>query len=170
MGHSHGGRVSIEIASRDTLPFALTRLVLMDAAGVLPKKTFRQKLRQRQYKICRAVLETGFCRALYPDALENLRRSHGSADYLNATPLMRQTLVKCVNTDMTPKMPSIKQPALLLWGEKDTATPLSDGQTMEKLIPGAALVTIPGGSHFPFLEDWGLFSRVLGSYLSSDNG
>ena len=101
MGHSHGGRVSIEIASRDTLPFALTRLVLMDAAGVLPKKTFRQKLRQRQYKICRAVLETGFCRALYPDALENLRRSHGSADYLNATPLMRQTLVKCVNTDMT---------------------------------------------------------------------
>ena len=47
MGHSHGGRVSIEIASRDTLPFALTRLVLMDAAGVLPKKTFRQKLRQR---------------------------------------------------------------------------------------------------------------------------
>lgn len=170
MGHSHGGRVSIEIASRDTLPFALTRLVLMDAAGVLPKKTFRQKLRQRQYKICRAVLETRFCRALYPDALENLRRSHGSADYLNATPMMRQTLVKCVNTDMTPKMPSIKQPALLLWGEKDTATPLSDGQTMEKLIPGAALVTIPGGSHFPFLEDWGLFSRVLGSYLSSDNG
>ncbi len=41
---------------------------------------------------------------------------------------------------------------------------------MEKLIPGAALVAIPGGSHFPFLEDWGLFSRVLGSYLSSDNG
>ena len=170
MGHSHGGRVSIEIASRDSLPFILTRLVLMDAAGVLPKKTFRQKLRQRQYKICRTILETGFCRALYPDALENLRRSHGSADYLNATPMMRQVLVKCVNTDMTPKMPSIKQPALLLWGEKDTATPLSDGQTMEKLIPGAALVTIPGGSHFPFLEDWGLFSRVLGSYLSSDNG
>ena len=142
----------------------------MDAAGVLPKKTFRQKLRQRQYKICRTVLETRFCRALYPDALENLRRSHGSADYLNATPLMRQTLVKCVNTDMTPKMPSIKQPALLLWGEKDNATPLSSGKRMESLIPGAALVAIPGGSHFPFLEDWGLFSRVLGSYLSSDNG
>ena len=71
---------------------------------------------------------------------------------------------------MTPKMPSIKQPALLLWGEKDTATPLSSGKRMESLIPGAALVAIPGGSHFPFLEDWGLFSRVLGSYLSSDNG
>ena len=168
MGHSHGGRVSFEVASRENLPFVITRMVLMDAAGVLPHKTFKQKLRTRQYKICRRILETPFCRALYPDALENLRRSHGSADYLNASPLMRQTLVKCVNTDMTPKMPLIRQSALLLWGEKDTATPLSDGETIEKLMPGAALVKIPGGSHFPFLEDWGLFSRVLGSFLQSD--
>ena len=170
MGHSHGGRVSVEIASRKDLPFSVTRLVLIDAAGVLPKKTLRQKLRQRRYKVCRAVLETPLCRALYPDALENLRRKYGSADYQNATPMMRQTLVRCVNTDMTPKMPQVRQPTLLLWGEKDTATPLSDGQTMERLIPGAALITIPEGGHFSFLADWGFFSRVLGSFLTADNG
>lgn len=170
MGHSHGGRVSIEIASRKDLPFAVSRLILMDAAGVLPKKTLKQKLRQRQYKICRKILEMPLCRVLYPDALENLRRSHGSADYQNASPLMRQTLVKCVNTDMTPKMPTISQPTLLLWGENDTATPLSDGETMERLIPNAALAKIQNAGHFSYLDQWPLVSRILASYLSEKEG
>ncbi len=168
MGHSHGGRVSIEIASRQGLPFTITRMILMDAAGVLPKKTPKQKLRQRKYKICRWILELPLCRVLYPDALENLRRSHGSADYLNASPMMRQTLVRCVNTDMTPKMPSVHIPALLLWGEKDTATPLSDGETMERLLPDAALVKVPGAGHFCFVDSWPLVSRVLASYLGTE--
>ena len=168
MGHSHGGRVSIEIASRQGLPFTITRMILMDAAGVLPKKTPKQKLRQRKYKICRWILELPLCRVLYPDALENLRRSHGSADYLNASPMMRQTLVRCVNTDMTPKMPSVHVPALLLWGEKDTATPLSDGETMERLLPDAALVKVPGAGHFCFVDSWPLVSRVLASYLGTE--
>lgn len=160
--------MSIEIASRQGLPFTITRMILMDAAGVLPKKTPKQKLRQRKYKICRWILELPLCRVLYPDALENLRRSHGSADYLNASPMMRQTLVRCVNTDMTPKMPSVHIPALLLWGEKDTATPLSDGETMERLLPDAALVKVPGAGHFCFVDSWPLVSRVLASYLGTE--
>ena len=168
MGHSHGGRVSVEIASRQGLPFTVTRMILMDAAGVLPKKTVKQKLRQRKYKVCRWILELPLCRVLYPDALENLRRSHGSADYLNASPMMRQTLVRCVNTDMTPKMPSVHVPALLLWGEKDTATPLSDGETMERLLPDAALVKVPNAGHFCFIDSWELVSRVLASYLGTE--
>ena len=170
MGHSHGGRVSLEIASRKDLPLTVTRLILMDAAGVLPKKTLKQKLRQRQYKICRKILEMPLCRVLYPDALENLRRSHGSADYQNASPLMRQTLVKCVNTDMTPKMPEVSQPALLIWGENDTATPIADGETMERLMPNAALIKVPNAGHYSYLDQWPLVSRVLASYLSGKEG
>ena len=34
------------------------------------------------------------------DALEEFRRSHGSADYNSATPVMRQTLVNTVNEDL----------------------------------------------------------------------
>lgn len=164
-GHSHGGRVALDIAARETLPFTLTRMILMDAAGVLPKKTLGQKLRQRQYKIARRILSLPPVRVLYPDALENLRRSHGSADYQNASPLMRQALVKVVNTDMEWAMPRIKVPVLLLWGEKDTATPLSDGERMEQLIPGAGLAKIPNAGHFCYVDQWPLVSRVLDAFL-----
>jgi len=164
-GHSHGGRVSLDIAAREDLPFELTRMVLMDAAGVLPKKTLRQKFRQRKYKIARTILSWRWVRALYPDALENLRRSHGSADYQNASPLMRQTLVKVVNTSMEWAMPKVKVPTLLLWGEKDTATPISDGERMEKLIPGSGLARIPDAGHFCYIDQWPLVSRVLDAFF-----
>ena len=78
---------------------------------------------------------------------------------------MRKTLSNVVNTDMTPYMPQIKVPVLLVWGEKDTATPLSDGQTMEKLIPGSGLAVIQGGSHFPFVENPMQFAGVMAAFL-----
>lgn len=164
-GHSHGGRVSLDIAAREDLPFELTRMVLMDAAGILPKKTLKQKIRQREYKIARTVLSWRWVRALYPDALENLRRSRGSADYQNASPLMRQTLVKVVNTSMEWAMPKVKVSTLLLWGEKDTATPISDGEKMEQLIPGASLVRIPDAGHFCYVDRWPLVAPVLEAFF-----
>lgn len=169
-GHSHGGRVVLDIAARENLPFTLTRAILMDSAGVLPQKTLWQELRQRQYKIARTVLALPPVKALYPDALENLRRSRGSADYQSASPLMRQTLVKVVNTSMEWAMPKIKVPVLLIWGEDDTATPLADGERMEALIPGAGLVKIPRAGHFPYVDSWPLVSRVLAAFLDSKEG
>ena len=48
----------------------------------------------------------------------------------------------------------------------DTATPLTDGQLMEKLIPGAGLVTVKGAGHFSFLESSYLVHKVIGSFLN----
>ena len=46
LGHSFGGRVIIKMASRD-LPFEIEKVILVDSAGVRPKKTAAQKIRQR---------------------------------------------------------------------------------------------------------------------------
>lgn len=165
LGHSHGGRVSIKIANRKDLPFELTKLILVDSAGILPRKTIKKRFRQRCYKIGRTVLSIGAIQKMFPDALENLRNKHGSADYKSATPLMRQSLVKVVNEDLEPLLPNIKQPTLLIWGEDDTATPLSDGKRMEELIPDAGLVTIKNAGHYSFLDQWGTVRRVLDSFL-----
>ena len=47
----------------------------------------------------------------------------------------------------------------------ETATPLSDGQLMEKKIPGAGLVVLAGAGHFSFADRWPQCSRVLDSFL-----
>ncbi|MBQ1243291.1 MAG: alpha/beta hydrolase, partial [Clostridia bacterium] len=57
-------------------------------------------------------------------------------------------------------------PTLLCWGTLDDATPLSDGETMEKLMPEAALVKFEGAGHYSFLECQAQFLRVLASFMN----
>ncbi len=164
-GHSFGGRVAIKLASRESLPFTLERLVLIDSAGIIPEKSAGDKLKAKMYKAGRSVMTSAPMKKLFPDAVESMRRRVGSADYNAASPLMRRVLVNTVNEDLEPLLPMIKVPTLLVWGENDTATPLSDGKTMERLIPNAGLVTLKGAGHYSFLDDRYTYERVIRSFL-----
>lgn len=150
--HSFGGRVFFKMNARENLPFTIDRAVLIDSAGILPKKTFWQKVSLRCYKLGRAFMSTKAMHFLYPDAVEDMRRKRGSSDYNNATPLMRATLVKVVNEDLEPLMGLVKCPTLLIWGDLDTATPIEDARRMERLIADAGLVVCEGAGHFSYAE------------------
>lgn len=165
LGHSFGGRVIIKLCSRE-LPFEVEKVILVDSAGVMPEKTASQKMKQKAYKMTKKIYSSSAVQKLFPDALENLRRKNGSADYNAASPIMRQTLVKVVNEDLCHLMPNVKCPALLIWGKNDDATPLSDGEKMEKLMPEAALVSFDNAGHYSFLDQQVLFNRVLASFMN----
>lgn len=168
LGHSFGGRVIIKMNSRKNLPFKITKVILVDSAGILPPKSNKKSFRTYYYKAGKAVLSTAIAQKLAPDALENFRKKMGSADYAAASPLMRQVLVKVVNEDLEPLLPNIKCPTLLVWGVNDTATPLSDGEKMEKLIPDAGLVKLENAGHYSFLEQQFIFNRVMSSFMKLD--
>ncbi len=169
LGHSFGGRVIIKLNSCTDLPFKITKVILVDSAGILPPKSNKKSLRTRYYKLGKAVLSTKLAQKIAPDALENFRKKMGSADYAAASPLMRQVLVKTVNEDLEPLLPNIKCPTLLVWGVNDTATPLSDGEKMEKLIPDAGLVKLENAGHYSFLEQQYTFNRVMSSFMKLDD-
>ncbi len=165
LGHSFGGRVIIKLNSRTDLPFEVSKVILVDSAGILPPKSNKKSFRTCYYKAGKAVLSNRLVQKIAPDALENFRKKMGSADYAAASPLMRQVLVKVVNEDLEPLLPNIKCPALLVWGVNDTATPLSDGEKMEKLIPDAGLVKLENAGHYSFLEQQFTFNRVMCSFM-----
>ncbi len=165
IGHSFGGRVIIKLCSRE-LPFEIEKVILVDSAGVMPKKTFKQKTKQKIYKAAKSIYSSAPVQKMFPDALENLRKKNGSADYNAASPVMRQTLVKVVNEDLCHLMPNVTAPTLLVWGTLDDATPLSDALTMEKLMPEAGLVKFEGAGHYSFLECREQFGRVLASFMN----
>ena len=78
---------------------------------------------------------------------------------------MRKTFVRLVNTDLTDDLPRIRASTLLVWGDRDTETPLWMGQTMEKGIPDAGLVVLEGGTHFAYLEQPDRFCRIVKQFL-----
>lgn len=165
--HSFGGRVLFKLNARENLPFTIEKAVLIDSAGILPKKSLRQRMSLRCYKAARAIMSTKVLHFLYPDAVDNMRRRRGSADYNSATPIMRATLVKVVNEDLEPLIHLMKCPTLLIWGDQDTATPVADGRRMEELIPDAGLVVCEGAGHFSFAEQAPKVHGALTAFFAS---
>lgn len=164
--HSFGGRVFFKMNARKGLPFSIERAVLIDSAGILPKKSFKQKVSLKCYKFGRAFMSTRVMHFLYPDAVENMRKRRGSSDYNSATPLMRATLVKVVNEDLEPLIHLVKCPTLLIWGDLDTATPIADAKRMEELIADAGLVVCEGAGHFSFAEQPAKVNGVLKAFFA----
>lgn len=165
VGHSYGGRVIIKLSTRESIPFEVERIVLIDSAGILPQKSFFQKIKIKKYKILKTIFSIKVIYALFPELVDDWRNRQGSADYRSASPMMRQCLVKAVNEDLTELLPRIKQDTLLVWGDKDTATPISDAKVMEKMIPNSGLVVLEGTGHFSFLEQPTIFRNVMRTYF-----
>lgn len=169
MNHSFGGRISLKLLARRPLPLAVEKAVFLDAAGIRPRRTVKYYCKVYSYKAAKRLSRLPGAERLFPGLTERVRGRAGSADWQNASPLMRRTMTLCVNEDLTPLLPADPVPTLLIWGELDTATPLRDGRLMESRIPDAGLVVLPRAGHFAFAQQWGICSRALDAFLKPGN-
>lgn len=163
IGHSFGGRISILYASRNNT----NKIILVDSAGVKPKRKLKYYLKIYSYKGVKKVVNLVFSKQKANSILETFRKQSGSNDYQNASGIMRNILVKVVNEDLQHVMPKIKVPTLLIWGENDTATPVSDAKIMEKLINDAGLVVLKNSGHYSFLEKLNEFLIITNNFLTT---
>ena len=85
-----------------------------------------------------------------------------------ANDIFQETFVKVISLDLSDRYVRIKQPTLLIWGDRDTETPLWMGQRMEKDIPDAGLVVLEGGTHFAYLEQAQRFCAIARHFLLED--
>ena len=145
-GHSYGGRVAIIYASK----YSVEKLVLISSAGLKQKLKLSKRFKVRVYKILKKC---------------HLPVKMGSTDYQNADNVKRIMLVKAVNTDLKNELKLIAAPTLLLYGTKDTVTPLSLGYQMKNYIHNSELIEIEECGHFPYLERPSIFAIILMSFL-----
>lgn len=169
MGHSFGGRVILKLVSKENLAFSVSKILFIDSAGVMPKRSKKQNFRTRIYKAGKFFLSLYPVRKMFPDALENLRKKFSSADYASASEKMRGVLVKTVNEDLTPLMKNVKCTTLLIWGVNDTATPYSDAEIFEREISSGGadvgIAKIENAGHYSFLDQPYVFGKIIRSFL-----
>lgn len=166
IAHSFGGRVAILLAAQ--YPHLVSKMVLVDAAGVKPKRSLKYHVKVRAFKLGKRVMKCRFCMRLLGPAGKKLQKrveSAGSKDYRALSEHMRRTFVRVVNQDLTPQLKKIQSPTLLIWGQNDTETPLYMAQIMEREIPDAGLVVFEGAGHFSYLDRFERFMLVLRSFL-----
>jgi pimeloyl-ACP methyl ester carboxylesterase len=163
LGHSFGGRVGITLAAK--WPDRVERLVLVDSAGVRPSPTPSRSLLQAGLRAGRALLGAPGLGRVRDRAETVARQRLGSADYRSAGPL-RETFVKVIAEDLRPHLPEIQAPTLLVWGDRDEDTPLSDARVMESSIPDAGLVILAGAGHYSYLDRPADFNRIIRHFLA----
>lgn len=164
IGHSFGGRLSIILAGKKIMNSP--KIILVDSAGIKPKRGFDYYAKVYSYKAMKRV--AALVGKMSKELEEKIKSKFGSSDYKNASPVMRKVFVRVVNEDLTYLLKDIDCPTLLFWGENDDATPLSDAKKMEKLIPDAGIVTVPGGGHYSYLDNFPMFSAVANKFLEKD--
>lgn len=169
IGHSNGGRIIIKLANRKDLNFEINKIILIGSAGIVHKKSLTVRLKIYIYKLCKKILQLKPIKKLFPSSLSKLKNIFGSEDYKNASPILKQSLVQLINEDLKKCLPNINAPTLLIWGENDTATPLSDAKIMEKLIPDSGLVSIKNCSHYVFIENSIYVNTIISNFLNGGN-
>lgn len=152
IGHSFGGKVSIVYA----LKYEVNKMILLAS----PYKVKRKKpsLKVRILKKMKNI-------PLLGPVADKLKTKMGSVDYRNATPMMRNILVKHVNTDLTEQIKNIKCPTFIIWGDQDTAVPVADAYELESLIKDSGLVVYEGCTHYAYLERLGQTVAIIQSFM-----
>ena len=152
IGHSFGGKISLLYASK----YQVKKLVLLSSPYKvkITKQSFKVKILKKMKKI--PILKN----------VANLVKKHiGSTDYRNASPLMRDVLVKHVNTDLTEQASSIKCPTFIIWGSNDQEVPVSDAYELEKIINNSGLSVYEGCTHYAYLERLNQTNAILKTFI-----
>ena len=158
IGHSFGCRVGLYYAYK----YPVYKMVLAGAAGIRAEHDIKWYVKVYTYKLGKLLTKP------FKNLSEKLRSNAGSSDYRGASEIMKGTLVKCVNFDITPYLKDIKTETLLVFGSKDEATPLKDGKRMEALMPNAGLAIFENDDHFAYINEAARFLNVLDIFFKED--
>ena len=137
VGHSFGGKVAVHMSSMKNYK----NLVLIGSPLIrkTPEMTFNLQL--NFYKFINSM------NLISDKSLEKYKNKHGSEDYKNAEGIMRDSLVKTVNEDLSELLPKIDTNVKLIWGKKDVIVPLSIGEEANTKFKDSQLTVFNDAGH-----------------------
>ena len=148
ISHSFGGRVALILSN--VYNNIVSKIVLIDAAGLLPKRSLKYHFKVLWHKLKRIF---------------NKNVSGGSKDYKMLSDVMKQTFKNVVNENLKQFAKNNNIPTLIIWGKNDTETPIYMAKKLNKYIKNSGLVIIENAGHFCFLEYFNYFMTILNEFI-----
>jgi pimeloyl-ACP methyl ester carboxylesterase len=180
VGNSMGGYIAAEVAIQ--FPSRVSRLVLVSAAGISSAETarapiliagriataattygamrFRQLAARPLSRHLSLAMVARHPRLLKADlAYEGFYKGAGKPGFAAA---LRASL----DYDFRQRLPDVRVPTLIVWGEKDAVIPARDANEFERLIPDSRKVVMRDTGHVPMAERPEAFNDVLLGFLA----
>jgi len=151
IGHSFGGRVAAEIASKK--PPWLAGLILSGSPNIY-RPSSGTRLKIGLYKTLRPLMPMRLKKFFYSG---NLKSARG----------LEKVFRKVVNYDQTNKLKKINVPTLIVWGEEDREVPLKIGREIHQLVHCSKLEILPKTGHNPQIDSPNLFFGKINEFIKT---
>jgi pimeloyl-ACP methyl ester carboxylesterase len=177
VGHSMGGAISLQYTH--DFPQDVKTLTLVDAAGILHRLAYSKYLAplgidqvfndygllsDRRVTSLAGILMGALEQRSPVDLNQMLNFAFFREKVLRGNPSMIAGLALVLNNySRVPE--TIRQPTLIIWGDKDRIAPLRTGQVLNALIPNSRLALIKDGSHIAFVERPEAFKKLVVDHL-----
>jgi pimeloyl-ACP methyl ester carboxylesterase len=172
LGHSKGSAIALDFCYR--FPHMVDALIISDAtrgSAALSKEENERKLKNRLQNI-----ET-----LNPKELAALRvkellspqpdpdvKKEAERIYSQIRPMgFRSVAYSLFHLNQMQILSSIKVPTLIICGELDKVTPISESQIFHNSIQNSKFVTIPGTGHLCYQEKPDAFNSIILDFVNS---
>ncbi|WP_181357629.1 alpha/beta fold hydrolase [Stenomitos frigidus] len=158
VGHSAGGLLGIQFAL--SYPHRVDRLVLMaTSAQIQLHPDFLQQALTGDWDY--ASLQQSFA----PDIAENLKQlvlnefqhlrlASEAADFMDLN-----------QADLRAALPTLPMPALVVTGDDDVIISPRKSKLLQRALPNASLVTLPGAGHYVHVEQAATVAATLAHFL-----
>lgn len=178
IGNSMGGAISMKVALAH--PEKVEKLVLVDSAGVsegivmfgvLGKNISANSLSKTlNYLFMNEHTIKSIIKSLYVQ--KNLKTDEVAEGYVKPfrTPGIEDAFAEMVkgfvqDDDLPKRIPEIKIPTLIVWGENDTIIPVTAAHKFNELIKGSKLIIYPEAGHMPMEEHPAEFNKAISEFI-----
>jgi pimeloyl-ACP methyl ester carboxylesterase len=180
VGNSMGGYVAAEVAIQ--FPKRIDQLILVSAAGITSADVARRPI-YTAGRIATAIVSYAAARhrhiasrpksrhlalALVARHPSLLRADLAYEGFFKGAgkPAFDDALRACLEYDFRDRLPEIRQPTLIVWGEKDSIIPVKDAAEFERLIPDSRKVVMKDTGHIAMAERSQAFNDLMMEFLA----
>jgi pimeloyl-ACP methyl ester carboxylesterase len=140
VGHSFGGVIATLIAAKSKL--SISQLLLLAPALIRTQKN-PSYIHSKILSILKPAAQT----RLYSHVQRIWRYIVGSKDYRQTSPVMREVFGRIIRQDTSLYLRKVSQPTTIIWGSKDTYTPISQLSFLKKIKPDIQTCKLSGINH-----------------------
>lgn len=141
LGHSFGGTIAAKFSIKYNQKVEGLFLV---AASCIRQKTSSKKITYNFFHTIKIFHFFPFYETLRKYFYKIFLRK---SDYLYVSGIMKEIYLKVIIDDLSQKLTSIKVPATIIWGDKDSLTPVEHAYLVHQKVHDSKLVIIPGAGH-----------------------
>src|SRR3989344_9634166 len=145
-GHSFGGALATKFTIRYNQQ---VKKLLLISSACIRARTLIRKIWYRIAKMMKifSILPgyTTLRKSVYKFVLRK-------SDYPHVSGVMKETYLRVISDDLSHKINFLKVPTIIIWGDKDESTPITEGEFIHHRIQHSTLVIINGADHSPHVK------------------